>query len=123
MPHLKAKKTRSNHAGLNFPVGRIHRLLKRGKYSERIAGGAPIYLASIIEYLVAEVLELAGNAAKDNKRSRICPRHLLLAVRNDEELNKLLDHVIISEGGVMPNINLALLPKTGSKDKVASQEI
>lgn len=123
MPHLKAKKSRAARAGLTFSVGRIHRLLKKGQYSERIGSGAPIYLASIIEYLVAEVLELAGNAAKDNKRSRICPRHLLLAVRNDEELNKFLDHVIISEGGVMPNINLALLPKIGSKGKVASQEI
>ena len=59
----------------------------------------------------AEILELAGNAARDNKKQRIIPRHLQLAVRNDEELNKLLSGVTIAAGGVLPNINAVLLPK------------
>jgi histone H2A len=71
--------------------------------------GAGVYCAATIEYLVAEILELAGNAARDNKRKVIKPRHITLGVRNDEELNKLLDHVTISEGGVMPGINPVLL--------------
>ncbi|XP_029374654.1 histone H2AX isoform X2 [Echeneis naucrates] len=57
------------------------------------------------------ILELAGNAARDNKKTRIIPRHLQLAVRNDEELNKLLGGVTIAQGGVLPNIQAVLLPK------------
>ena len=76
--------SRSSRAGLQFPVGRIARYLKQGKYAERVGAGAPVYLAAVLEYLAAEVLELAGNAAKDNKKTRIIPRHIQLAVRNDE---------------------------------------
>ena len=82
-------KTRSSRAGLQFPVGRVHRLLRKGNYAQRVGAGAPVYLAAVLEYLSAEILELAGNAARDNKKSRIIPCHLQLAVRNDEELNKL----------------------------------
>ncbi|XP_032871201.1 histone H2A-like [Amblyraja radiata] len=119
----KAKpKSRSSRAGLQFPVGRVHRLLRKGNYGERVGAGAPVYLAAVLEYLTAEILELAGNAARDNKKSRIIPRHLQLAVRNDEELNKLLGGVTIAQGGVLPNIQAVLLPKktsaaSGTKSK------
>ena len=104
-------RSRSVKAGLKFPVGRIHRLLKRGNYANRIGAAAPVYLAAVMEYLTAEILELAGNAARDNKKHRINPRHLQLAIRNDEELNKLLSGVTISQGGVLPNIISTLHPK------------
>jgi len=108
-------KSRSSRAGLQFPVGRIHRLLRKGNYAERVGAGAPVYLAAVMEYLAAEVLELAGNAARDNKKTRIIPRHLQLAIRNDEELNKLLSGVTIAQGGVLPNIQAVLLPKKTEK--------
>jgi histone H2A len=107
-------KTRSSRAGLQFPVGRIHRFIRKGNYAERVGAGAPVYLAAVLEYLTAEILELAGNAARDNKKSRIIPRHLQLAIRNDEELNKLLQGVTIAQGGVLPNIQAVLLPKKSS---------
>jgi len=59
--------------------------------------------------------QLAGNAARDNKKTRIIPRHLQLATRNDEELNKLFLGVTIAQGGVLPNIQAVLLPKTEKK--------
>ena len=111
----KAKaKSRSVRAGLQFPVGRIHRMLRKGNHAERVGAGAPVYLAAVLEYLSAEELELAGNAARDNKKTRIGPRHITLAVKNDEELNKLLGGVTIASGGVLPNIHAVLLPKKSS---------
>ncbi|EXC17988.1 Histone H2A.1 [Morus notabilis] len=110
--------SKSVKAGLQFPVGRIVRYLKKGRYAQRTGTGAPIYLSAVLEYLAAEVanlksqvLELAGNAARGNKKNRINPRHVLLAVRKDDELGKLLQSVTISSGGVLPNINPVLLPK------------
>ena len=103
--------TRSAKAGLQFPVGRMARYLRQGGFAKRVGAGAPVYLAAVLEYLTAELLELAGNAAKDNKRSRIIPRHIQLAVRNDEELNKFLGGVTVAQGGVLPNIHAVLLPK------------
>lgn len=107
----KAPVSRSTRAGLQFPVGRIARILRKGNYAHRIGAGAAVYLTAVLEYLCAEVLELAGNASRDNKKLRIAPRHIQLAVRNDEELQTLLAAVTISEGGVLPNIQAQLLPK------------
>ncbi|XP_047307538.1 probable histone H2A.1 [Impatiens glandulifera] len=115
----KKSVTKSIKAGLQFPVGRVGRYLKKGRYAQRVGSGAPVYLAAVLEYLAAEVLELAGNAARDNKKNRIIPRHLLLAVRNDVELGRLLSGVTIAHGGVLPNINPVLLPK--KNEKVASE--
>merc|ERR1712169_97875 len=104
----KNAQSRSSKAGLAFPVGRVHRLLRKGNYAQRVGAGAPVYLAAVLEYL-------AANAARDNKKTRIIPRHLQLAIRNDEELNKLLGHVTIAQGGVLPNIHQNLLPKKTEK--------
>jgi len=103
--------SKSAKAGLQFPVGRIGRYLKKGRYCKRVGAGAPVYMAAVLEYLCAELLELAGNAARDHKKTRIVPRHIQLAVRNDEELNKFLGGITIASGGVMPNIHQVLLPK------------
>uniref|UniRef100_A0A0E0P5Z3 Histone H2A n=1 Tax=Oryza rufipogon TaxID=4529 RepID=A0A0E0P5Z3_ORYRU len=93
--------SRSGKARLQFPVGRY---LKKGRYAQRVGIGAPVYLAaeaSPIVYLflyqsfqpsvvnrdlLMQVLELAGNAARGNKKNRIIPRHVLLAICNDDEL-------------------------------------
>ncbi|KAI9223817.1 histone H2A [Blastocladiella britannica] len=123
-PTSTATKSRSAKAGLQFPVGRLHRMLRKGNYATRIGAGAPVYLASVLEYLSAEILELAGNAARDNKKTRIIPRHLQLAIRNDEELNKLLGNVTIAQGGVIPHIDPVLITSaSGRKTKDVSEAV
>lgn len=104
---IEAKKTRrdrqgrSQRAGLNFPVARFHRNLRRGAFGIRTGNGAPVYLAAVVEYLTAEIIECAGNCAKDSKVKRITPRHINLAILADDELRKLVN-VTIPGGGVMP---------------------
>eukprot|EP00456_Euglypha_rotunda_P088501 TRINITY_DN90733_c0_g1_i1.p1 TRINITY_DN90733_c0_g1~~TRINITY_DN90733_c0_g1_i1.p1 ORF type:complete len:102 (-),score=12.75 TRINITY_DN90733_c0_g1_i1:10-315(-) len=68
---MRKRISRSQRAGLVFPVSRFSRQLKAGRQANRISKTAPVYLAAVLEYLVSEFLELSGNAAKDNKRTRI----------------------------------------------------
>ncbi|CAL8091241.1 unnamed protein product [Calicophoron daubneyi] len=93
--------TRSTRAGLQFPIGLVHGLLRRENYA---GADVPVCLAAVLEYLPAEVPELAGNATCDNKKTHIILRNLQLANRNDQVLNKLLGRVTIAKGVVLPNI-------------------
>lgn len=105
MAPAKAK-TWSFQAGLQFLVSHVHHLCN---YAEWVGARTPIYLATILEYLPAEILEQAPH---DN-RTCIIPQHLQLAVCNDEELNKLLGSIINAQEGFLPNIQAVLLARQG----------
>ena len=84
------KNTSSSKAGLIFPVARCNRRFKEGRYAKQISVSAGVFAAALLEYLTCEILELAGNAADEANKKIITPRHLQLALGNDDELNKLL---------------------------------
>ena len=96
--------TSAQKAGIQFSVSRVARFCKQGKYAERIGAGAPVYLASVLEYVVSEVVELAGNKAEENKKHRINPRHIMLAIKSDAELDSLLGKADFCQSGVPPKI-------------------
>ncbi|XP_069075396.1 histone H2A.J-like [Pleurodeles waltl] len=112
--YTKAK-THSSCAGLQFCVGCVHRLLRKRSYDEWVG-------TSDLVYMTAEILELACNTARDNKKMCIIPRHLQFAIRNDEELKKLLCRATIAEGGVLPNIQAVLLPKKKESRKARGKD-
>lgn len=106
--------TKSYRAGLQFSVSRVQNFMLKHATMERKSAGAAVFLAGVIEYFCAEILELAGNAARDNKRSRIKPRHILLAVGGDEELGQLCDNTFFG-GGVVPFIHSQLVKSSHKK--------
>ena len=71
--------------------------------SVRVRSSALLIMEHLLVDDVAASSLSAGNAARDNKKTRIIPRHIQLAIRNDEELNKLLSGVTIAQAGVLPS--------------------
>lgn len=117
-----APATRSQRAGLCFPVGRISRMLRTTGL--RIGAGSAVYLAAVLEYFTAEALELSGNDAVKNHRIRITPRNILIAIRSDNELDKLLSDVTIPDGGVIPTIDGVLqIPSKNDEHTSKNQEV
>ena len=109
MARVPKRVSSSTKSGLVFPVGRVGRLLRMKFGKGRIGSGAPVYLSAVLEYLCAEMLELAGYAAKDEKRTRITPRNIFFAVEHDEELHNLMGGVVIPHSGVVPTLPKELM--------------
>ena len=101
----------SKKAGTLFPVGRLNRLIKMGRFSERVSASSGAFMAGVLEYLTAEIIELAGNVAEQHKAKTIKPKYVNLGVKSDDELAKLMCEVTIAEGGMLPNVNDFFLKK------------
>lgn len=85
----KCNISRSTRAQLNFPVSRIERFLREGNFSQRLSASAPVFLAGVLEYLTANVLDLSGKEAQARGRKRITPEHVSWAVENNKHLRKI----------------------------------
>ena len=113
--------TKSKRADVVFPVGRIGRLLRHGSFFKRISDATPVFLASVLEFLVGEVLDLAGTVAKNDGRQRIVPTNIFTGIQEDANLVDLFSNIIISEGGFKDNIHEELFMKKKSKSRSQSQ--
>ena len=105
----------AQRANITLPPSRFMKLMKRDRLKKTIRRDSSVYMAAVLDYLAQEILELAGNYAQTEKKTRINPRHIKLALNGDEELCKLFGSAVIHEGGVPPHIEPALLPKKGKK--------
>jgi histone H2A len=110
--------SRSDKADVNFPVGRLHSMLRKKKLcTPRISAGTPVFMAATLEYLCAEILELAGNFCLEKHALRIKPRHIFLAIDEDRELGELFENALIAGGGVHEGTNPLLANKPKGKKK------
>ena len=111
------RKPKSGHqrTGLIFPIPRVQKLLKRDRINRMVSKGSAIVLTAVLEYLTSEIMELSAQVAKNAGKKRIAARHIQLALCEDDELSKLVSGMIISQGGVKPNIHPTLLKKSGKK--------
>jgi len=118
----RGRQSKSSKAGLVMSVARVLRKLKDGQYSRRVGVTGAVYLASVLEYLVAEVLELAGNCARFYKKKRVTPRCIQLSLLHDKELADLTRGVVIPDGGVKQYIHPVLMNKGSMEDQDKESE-
>eukprot|EP01006_Ploeotia_vitrea_P066335 TRINITY_DN94777_c0_g1_i1.p1 TRINITY_DN94777_c0_g1~~TRINITY_DN94777_c0_g1_i1.p1 ORF type:complete len:176 (-),score=17.01 TRINITY_DN94777_c0_g1_i1:406-933(-) len=94
---FKRRKTPGLKAGLVWNTARAKSFIKHHDYSARVSASSPIYLCAVVEYMIAETLELAGHVANDHRsekdkeagrEARITPIAIKEAIMNDDELHK-----------------------------------
>lgn len=118
----KPTQSKSAKAGLTFPVARINRYMKINSDMKRIGGSAPVYMTAVVEYITAEVLELAGNATKKVGRKTVTPDDLTVAVRGDIDLAKMFSGNGVFVGDKIKNISKAIAYTPVVKTKKAADE-
>ncbi|XP_037806156.1 histone H2A-beta, sperm-like [Lucilia sericata] len=104
------RKSRSKKANLKFPVARIHRYLRKGRYAERIGKTAPVCLSAVLQYLTSELIEQAGYIANERK-GRIEPRDIKFAIALDEDLKNFLPNITIPKSQMFLYVEPALFNK------------
>lgn len=122
----KKTKSRQTRAGIIFPPSVIERFLRNFGYNKvMVTSSAPIYLAAIMEYFTAQILEGASKISNNNNKVRITVRDLELAVNNDTELKEVFTKNKLSfiGGGVVPYIHPFLLKRVKNIDKNGSTAV
>lgn len=108
--HIRYRK--EDMADLTFSVSRVAREMRRHSSGCgcRLSQSASIYMASLVEDVIAGLIAESITAAKHNKRKIVQPTHIKLALRNDVVLDSFFDRLIFTPG-VQPHIHSAFLKK------------
>lgn len=109
--------------GLEFPPTRCTRLIRKVAPTDRVSANAGVAIAAAIEYLVAEIVEASGDVAKESGFKRIKPRHITLAVRNDDHMSSVFGDSHLYSGGVIPRVEpeVETAPKRKRKARKAAK--
>ena len=111
------KLSKSQKAGLVFPVAKIGKFCKMSNCKSRISAQAPVYIAGVLEETMKIILEASAQLAEDKKSARITPRILMLAISQDQELTKYFKDCVFSQSGVTPHIEEKLQQRSGKDGK------
>tara|TARA_B100001057_G_scaffold498043_1_gene603904 strand:- start:2190 stop:2561 length:372 start_codon:yes stop_codon:yes gene_type:complete len=115
----KKSMSKSQKAGLTFPVSRVNKYMKGNSGLKRVGGSSPIYMTAVIEYVAAEILELAGNKTKAASRKTINHEDLLAAIRLDSDLAKLLAGTSVCVGDKLTKVSETIKYVPGKKKSQA----
>lgn len=108
MAKKKKSVSKSEKAGLSFPVARVNKYLKKNSGLKRVGSSAPVFATAIVEYIVSELLDVAGNITSTAGRKTVSPEDLLKGIRGDKELGKLFAGNSIFIGDKIGNISDAI---------------
>ena len=117
-----AKKTasRSTKAGLNMPVSRVNRHLKLSRVTQRVGSSTPVFMTCVLEYVLSEILELAGQRCVKEKHKRVSVADIIYAIRSDKELHKLTEGFKFFVGDKLQNVSHAVTLEAEKVEKVKS---
>lgn len=120
----------SARANIVFPSARCKKKLKAVSGVDRVGPTAGVFLAATLEYLAAELLQVAGEVANPNpnkekadpnkKGHRITPEHIMQATLEDDELGKLFSNVKIVNTSARPLTQAELFKTMSKKSKIAA---
>ena len=117
--------SRQKRAEIIFPPSIAEKFLRKfDNCTIMVTQTAPVYLASILEYLCMEILEQSVNNANSQNRVRLTVKDVELAIRNDNELNRMFvkNNIYFMGGSNIPHINPVLLHRKTTTKKKPNRE-
>lgn len=119
----KAPMRKEAKAGILFPVGKINKRMAKSGWTDRVGGTAPIWVAAVCDYLAREVVDATAKACKDGgKHKRIQPRDVILAIRNDPDLNRVFAGVKVLVGDKLKGVSDEIVCEADKRYKDATKK-